>query len=596
MKSKSKIYITENNLILSHLLIVIPIIFVLSLNYAKAEINPFKSKLADTQSKISQRVIQLKKISMDKIKRPNLEKHVLKFLLDEKVSSGPIEPVATNEPTDFKIYDYAKVNNQASDHKLYDQKLSPVVQNAIKREIAQHKNPEKPKVTSPSSMIESEVAINRAGSTSILGNSLGQEKPIEIKKLEARSFDYSRLRKPKQDYEYSSKLQASQNQFYDELIGSNVNTVENRIYINGYNVDLKSNEITKAEDFEFVPDYQMNETYRSDKEGVILLEYSSNGENGYFSGLIKSEGRVNTRVDVLNLSYEINVPMFSTTSLEELFNKEDIKGSTGVLVELKDEIQDVEIDSGYEKKIYLDDHFKVSEKNPRFIFFMGTQPGNLAIKYLLESGVVTSKLSFVNDHEVLYESALFDESVEKVLEINSRNVMNGKLIEFNKDASDVRLLGSLLVSDKVAMNTYKMTIQKPLKGEMPLVELTQNFGKTFIALSSKDQYEILNEDQVSKILNIFKETNLDNKCLIQIPINESILSIQNGGKVINGEMTLVESFLDRAGDFSGDVSESTEKMYILGESSGMISTKLEYIDGHVEVFRSPCASGSILVY
>jgi hypothetical protein len=83
-------------------------------------------------------------------------------------------------------------------------------------------------------------------------------------------------------------------------------------------------------------------------------------------------------------------------------------------------------------------------------------------------------------------------------------------------------------------------------------------------------------------------------CLIHVNLSKTVRNILIEGTSLEG-MTLDASYLGKDGKFTKSASAMTEQAFILGDSSGIMNFKVEYIDGSVDYLQSFCSEDSYLV-
>ena len=77
-----------------------------------------------------------------------------------------------------------------------------------------------------------------------------------------------------------------------------------------------------------------------------------------------------------------------------------------ILIDFKDqEPLRILLDASFEKKIYLDENFKISQffGNHRFTLFIGVDPGNILLTFMRSKEKFSEKIIFVESSEVTYD-------------------------------------------------------------------------------------------------------------------------------------------------------------------------------------------------
>lgn len=356
----------------------------------------------------------------------------------------------------------------------------------------------------------------------------------------------------------------------------------------------------KLINFEFVPDYDREERIFDEGSGEVKLQYSLAKNTGTQTGVLQAVGLIPTRVE-LNLSEEqIEVPLLNEEGIQKFLErkKTDVHGNL-LLVAMNQQIQDVEIDSEYQYKLYLSERFKLMEgiEGASYVFFMGVKTGNLMLKYLLENKTSTQKIIYIGEGEMFYDSPSFknDDASWEVYTLTTRSLLGKTVKELNIDGDDVSLFGTKKFAKKRALNAYELKMPTMVSGARNYLELNHLSKALFVGTAEDTDLEIPSIGFIEKALEVNDLKEMGTHCLLQINIEKDPAHIRAAGKNKNGEMYLETSFLDRDGNFSRENSERSEKIFVTGEMEGLFGVRIDYTDGTSDFLKTFCSEGSYLM-
>jgi hypothetical protein len=188
---------------------------------------------------------------------------------------------------------------------------------------------------------------------------------------------------------------------------------------------FKKGGVSQVKNFRFVPHYDDSLSIADNKKGFVEIEFTGSRSHNVLSGTIYKDGFVKT---VINLfleegEFQYFVPMFEIGVMEKFLDDEKLEGSGGiVLVEFSENTLDVEIDGGYEKKIYLSDTFAKGKltDHTAYAIFVGVDPGNRILTSINRQQKETYKIIHAEDQEILFE-------------IDDQKIVKGLKYEFFED-------------------------------------------------------------------------------------------------------------------------------------------------------------------
>lgn len=494
-----------------------------------------------------------------------------------------------DDADDIVMFDYNKPEpNKAMDKKLYERPLSETVKNVIKREIGsipkfemkyekvESSNQYDNKIVSElSKKLESGFGINDDLLNPNNENSESEDQIV---------FDYSSVKKQN----FTQTIESNKNAFTGEAF----NTIE--INVKSAIVDILNGKAVVGTSFEFEPDYDRNDRVHDNNSGELSITAQTSQQNSSLTGIFKAKDSIVTRTDLIMNTHNVVVPLFNEEKFKEFLMKQGAETENAILISLSAEINDVEIDSEYSKKLYLNSTFKPTENNKKFVMFLGVKSGNILLKYNVE-GKTAQKIIFVGDSEIYFEEPSFISGERETFELVSKSMLANNLKELNISNRDVKLFNTNIFSKKAGLNSYEIKMPTQILGNRKYLEIKNEDNLVFVGMEKAGTVEVPNKEYVAKILEGFKVAELDNKCLVQVNIQKPISKIKMSGKNGPGEMFTETMFLDNDGKLGSIESEETQKMFVLGENEGIISINLEYSNGTSDNLKTYCSNGTFLI-
>ena len=159
---------------------------------------------------------------------------------------------------------------------------------------------------------------------------------------------------------------------------------------------------------EFRPHYNKSIRFTDSGSGRIELKERPFNKFSKLSGSIFHHGSMITRVNLpISEGFKSRtIPLIDISGFENYLDKNKLKGIGGsLLIDFgENDPMRVQIDSAFEKKIYLDRNLNVSEffGNHRFTFFIGVSPGNTLLTLIKSKGRFSEKIVFVENSEDLW--------------------------------------------------------------------------------------------------------------------------------------------------------------------------------------------------
>lgn len=476
--------------------------------------------------------------------------------------SGPIEPqvIENSDKDEMVFFDYKKekIEEHKNAHDFFKAPLSQTVKEAISREIETFNK-------------------NKIG-TSL---SLNTHKKIESKESNSDVvedqivYDYSSVLKKDKEKEKEMHFTESSS----SLVKINIGLID---------VNLNTNTHSPVKGFEFIPDYDRQDISHDNHEGLIHLEYSVTEKENLLTGVISRQGAIPTRIEFPLIDHDQMIPSFSEESFE------DMSIQNSLLVKLGSELQDVDIDHQYEKKIFLDENLKKSDSKKDYVLFMGVQSGNILIKYLM-STQTSQKIIYLGEGELFYDESIFNASKRESFELFTRSLMAKGEVAMNIRPENISYFNTSIHPKHNTLTSYESKIPAAAVGSRKYFEIKKGDDSIFFGMQSKSKIEIPENDFLGKVLEFHHVSTLRERCLVTVNLDKDIESINVSGKNNSGEMFVETSFLNKEGMLALETGDSTDKVFLLGEGEGQIGLKLNYLDGSNDYLKTFCSPNTILV-
>jgi hypothetical protein len=520
--------------------------------------------------------------------------NVVEEIIPAKETQADLEAatIATTENKvndEFVVFDYsendkaAKVVNEPVSKKMFDAPISNSVKEAIEREL--HKSPSKKRLTTQVAMATPKKLAPETSDVD-LDKVMNDEDSIV--------YDYS-----KQSLASVTKKETTEKTIagFSALTTQDMGT-QVEFTVKAQEINMTTQKVRQSFGFEFVPDFDRADRMDDQTSGEIKLGYSITGNVNTQTGVVQAQGMIPTRVELNLLNKEINVPLINEVSIQKFLMKKglDITGNL-LMTAVDDSIQDVEIDSQYQAKIFFTDKFKVvaGQDNAAYVMFLGVNNGNVLIRYLLDNKETAQKIVYVGEGEMYFEDPDFVGTQRELYTFTTRSLLGRKVKELNVDGGDISFLGTKVVSKKKTLNSYEIKVPELVDNSRKYLEFKHLGSSLIVGTAETKEIEIPSNDFIGKVLQVNQLSELGERCMVQVNLTKDLRDFKVGGKNRSGEMFSETSFLDNDGNFSRDNSELAEKMFITGDLEGIFSVRLDYADGSTDFLKTYCSQGSYIV-
>jgi hypothetical protein len=323
-----------------------------------------------------------------------------------------------------------------------------------------------------------------------------------------------------------------------------------------------------------------------------------------FSTIVaKDHVPVNLELIYENDKIQFNIPIITRSSFDDLLGKYKYNEIGGhILVELDEETEEIRID-GYSKKIYF--NYKYKEVDPTMseyshILFIGVDPGNHILQYKNTKGDITSKIVYINDEEIFYESNFYKRYGKDTFKLRELDILSKVASDLNIDSEKVIQLTDDKRSKKINLNTYQFNNSLYPFGTRKYYELKHLKDSLFMGRKSSKSIEIPSESYISEILTKFDIDYLKGYCVVQLnlPKNKKAKSFSYDG-LANSQFMGIDTFvLDENGQIFDEPDINTSRIFLkgnVGKHNGIISVKVKYFDNTTEYLTTFCSNETYLV-
>lgn len=353
--------------------------------------------------------------------------------------------------------------------------------------------------------------------------------------------------------------------------------------------------------FEVRFDDDIDEIIQSFGEGEINLKTKINTEMSIRRGTILSASHYPTTVDFVLENNEIvaKIPMLEKDYLNSLITQNDITGfGAQLLVELDNQTEDVDIDAPFERKLFLNKNLKQVERGEddySFILFLGAETGNTIISFKTVNNETVSKIIHLEDSELYYEPNFYVDQKRDDFELNEEYLLSKEKGPLSLDPKQINGLTFEKSFKKLTSNRYRVNnVLYPL-GMRSYIELKHLEESVYVGRWNNKTATVPSEQYMRHVLNKFNISSVGSNCLVQVNLPKAASELYFNGQSKSGAMRMQAKILDKDGIFYSDLSNESEKIFLLGEEQGIINIKVKYVDGSVDYLQSYCSDNSYLV-
>lgn len=301
----------------------------------------------------------------------------------------------------------------------------------------------------------------------------------------------------------------------------------------------------------------------------------------------------------------VSIPMIEQEKFNELLAPFESRGAIGaVLVELDDQVEGATLDVPYSQVLRLDGDLKITESDDfRYQLFIGVKAGNALLSYKDMKEVVTSKIIHIHEREVTFDSNYFEEVLNEKVKLLEEDLLAKEKTPLVIASSSVVEFATTKTATKINNHTYETSFNKVLLGSRKYLELNHQSEPIFVGFKEHNSLDIPSENFMRYILSKFEDSNLGNRCLIQVNLSKKVLKVDVGSESVGSSLMTYIQILDADGKFYDSAGPKSRKIIVVGENQGApdyaqdakVNFKVSYQDGSVQYLSSYCSPNSYLV-
>ena len=325
-------------------------------------------------------------------------------------------------------------------------------------------------------------------------------------------------------------------------------------------------------------------------------------ESSKLSGMLEVSFRAEDCVDTIidlktseieNVTYDI--PMFKYSRIAKYLSRENALDQVSyLLVEHSFDGQGVDVDSGYEKVVYLDKDFKPSETDISYELFIGVEPGIRTLSYMSNDK---------KDFEIIY---MAQEGV-----MNFKKLYSQSSKEINLAFREGQFGSEVNINDQITVNylnqkihTYQdgkwLNLLLPAKNRWMRDYLSINRGQEVFYIGidrskAERNISLLSEFMINKLYDFAEIEDSNKGCIVQVNLDEKIdeLSVTAKDTIRNYHGSLM--YLDDDGEFYEEKSDSSKFAFFLSNQESAITFYAKNIDDKQRVSTSFCKPGTYII-
>jgi hypothetical protein len=379
--------------------------------------------------------------------------------------------------------------------------------------------------------------------------------------------------------------------------------IRSALKINVESVELDKSSLKGHSNFDIRFNDNYDDVFSDHGSGSVIIRTKLNNRMAVRAGNIVSRGYLPTNIDFVFEpdNYEVDIPLIESSAFDRLVQKEGLQARGGhILIQLDaDKVsEDVTIDKKYEAKFYLNNRFKVVDRdsdNFSYVLFIGVEPGNAFLSYLTRDRDTASKIIFVTESEVYFDTNEFIFKKLDEFDLVENHILASKNLELVLNQSEISILGTNKVPSKKGLSRYVYKgIKYPL-GTRQYNELKHISDSIFVGRWNNKVVEVPSEEYVRFVMNKFSMDKIGSQCVIQLNVTKVPKKTWVTGKSNKGLMRIERKILDNDGLFYSSVSENTRKVFLVGEQQGIINAKVAYQDGSFDYIQTYCSEDTYLV-
>ena len=366
-------------------------------------------------------------------------------------------------------------------------------------------------------------------------------------------------------------------------------------------INYRSKEYEKVHNFEVRYADDQDDIAQDYGSGVIDQRIVHTGNLNIRRARFLTSGHYPIVTDLVfeGLDSKISIPTFELDSWDEIIRNNNLRGGGAqLLVELDQKTEDVELDENtkYQAKLYLNENLRVinrAESDYNYVLFVGADSGNTIVYFKLSNNKITNKIVHITEDEMYYEPNFYAEIKKDSVSFYKETLLSKckSILPITSGSMKTWSYDGKIKKD--TLNEFSINKMIYPVGTRKYMELNHLEESIFVGRWGKSNIVIPDENYINHVLGQFNVTG--NECLVQINLEKNVKGFSLGAESYSGYMKTQEKFLDNDGNFYGDISGDTKKIFLMGEEQGIFNIKLEYTDGSIQTLQTFCSDNTYLV-
>ncbi len=376
-------------------------------------------------------------------------------------------------------------------------------------------------------------------------------------------------------------------------------------YSYDYSIGLKSigvtNQFSEIRQFEMRFQDDVDQIEQDYGTGRINLVGDVQGDLNIRRGTLLSRGHYPVTIDLAleNTKADITIPALTLEKMEEFAVELGISDlGAHLLVELDKETEDVDLglDHKYQAKFFLDRNYNIvnrADSDFYFVFFMGVDPGNTIIKFLDTQNRITTKIVHLASEEIYYEPNFYFDTESEVISFYEQSPLSECLALLSLSANELSPWAMDKDAKKENLNTFLYENMRYPLGSRKYYKLSHLEEPVFLGRWGQEQVVIPSEAYIEQVLSVFNIRG--GECVVQINLADQPLEVKYNGISDRRGINLGFKALDKDGRFYNELSDQSQRLFIVGEEQGIINLELIYPDNTKRFIQTYCSENTYLI-
>ncbi len=358
----------------------------------------------------------------------------------------------------------------------------------------------------------------------------------------------------------------------------------------------ESNE--KAKEFDFIPSYDENEVISAVK-GRLERKVGERLLGSILGGTCLPVN-INESNEEPHYSHIISLTKEKIAALSDdaAASSESEKRDVGhLLVKFSSKVERVGVDRTYEGMKYLNENFAVVQDiaEAEYALFLGVSAGNVLLSIYGDFGE-TELVAHVFLSEITFENIEIDPGEDFQVNIFKKDLLATTPLEIDLPEENIRAFNHPRShSVKLSNSIYEIKNATYPNGARHYLEISYLEDTLMVGLEKAKMIEIPSPNLYKMILDETGVTSLKHSCVIQLNLRSPCSELKARGYSELSQEGLEQFYLDSDGKITNELSELTEKIFLVGSFSGIIDFSIENLRKEKMMFRTFCAENVYLV-